>query len=333
MEVWEMVAVGVKPMEGNDLESSALLLVQATPQLVLVLDQAKAGNHPALQGIPLEQGYWICEPEKIGWHLLHDNGLLLAIQMETLGSQDAAFANDCCRRVVATSIQSRKEIEHHGTRVFHGNAVGIGYRKEKAGNVGLYRNWRKKMSVEEQDEQVVREDALLDYTAGLLAGVMPGLHKEHVKSARDAGLPLYRYRGYAVQGAACAGYVSGHHTDPQDPDFTVGIDLTMDKDWGKLPPGAHNFAIAPFGLVMRNGPGVFMVWRGGVPHGTTVPGDFSQFEKVTELAHTFGCAMYMKPPALSRGFKQSKALKTLSKDSNLPNTFDVNHPLPWFPES
>ncbi|CEH19307.1 hypothetical protein CBOM_06354 [Ceraceosorus bombacis] len=112
---------------------------------------------------------------------------------------------------------------------------------------------------DQQNQQEVQDEIILDYLEGLTAGILPGLHKEHRTVTREAGLPSVGYRGHVMQGTAATGYISGHHTDPHDPVFTVGLDMTDRDSWDKMPPGGYDFGIGQLGIIMPNGPGVFMI--------------------------------------------------------------------------
>ncbi|PWN40166.1 hypothetical protein IE81DRAFT_349490 [Ceraceosorus guamensis] len=181
----------LKPLEDVDPQGQE-------PQLALILDANLVKTHEATKDVELVDGRLLSQASiaAMKWDLLHTDGLLLGVRMDTHGAQQAAVGTALCQAAVKSALLTRSSWRRESAWTNSEAAASIRYRwEDHCRKVGPYQNTGKKLTKDQQNQQAIQDENILEYLEGLTVGILPGLYKEHRTVTREAGLLSLGYRG------------------------------------------------------------------------------------------------------------------------------------------
>ncbi|KAK4695843.1 hypothetical protein P7C70_g8479, partial [Phenoliferia sp. Uapishka_3] len=172
------------------------------------------------------------------------------------------------------SVRLRKSWKRKTTT---GTSVGMGTRPDFRGNVGPYANFKNRIFVVGENEEVLllqqEEATMCDFLLSIMGGAIPGLLKFLQRTTADANVAGAGICDVVITVAAMVAFDSKGNLEPlKDPWFTSAICLGAQDD-SQTPGGGWDFGLTSVdggrGLVIESGPGTLMVWPGKfVSHAT-----------------------------------------------------------------
>lgn len=231
---------------------------------------------------------------------------------------------------VTTSLNARRLMSRGKERSAVGKAVGVGYRRDQKGHLGLYENLEQPFDFRSLATLHSGERRATDLVLAVADVLVPGWTRELREDTRKYGFPPTSRSGVATQALAMKGWDAKSHVEPEtDPTLTASVSFGRSSTTASRREAGFGFPHVneDRGISLESGDGTFFLFSAkeymhGTTHdaGTAVTGSSSRTNvaSVTDLLHLGVLKLEREPEQDPEG--------QAGRNSHFPESGTQGHP-------